>query len=517
MSKFIVYFIALAAVVCALDNGLGLTPQMGWNSWNKFACDINENLIKNTIDALVDTGLAKVGYKYVNLDDCWQSGRTSDGKIVVDPRFPHGIKPLADYAHSKGLKFGLYSDAGTNTCQGRPGSLGYEEIDAKTYAEWGVDYLKYDNCYNGGTKPEVRYPPMRDALNKSGRHIFFSMCEWGVDSPAKWARTVGNSWRTTGDISDSWQSMTNIIDENDQWADYAQPGGWNDPDMLEVGNGGMTTEEYRTHFSLWALAKAPLIIGCDITKMSADTKEILMNTEVIAVNQDPLGVQGRKVAHKASSTNEEAANVIIRDCNGDDNQKWTLEKDGSIRTSSGTMCLDVPNCNHQATELGIFQCHVGDKSFCEDSKNQVWDVENPNGGKITSRLDSNLCVDVWNNQGPVVETYPCNGGDNQRWVYNSEDKTLRSLGKCLTVQPATDLLEIWSGPQSDGSTVVILWNRASSPQKIEATFEEMQVKTPSGKAYVRDLWLHSDVGVSSGSVSYTLKAHTSVMLKFTPI
>jgi len=279
----------------------------------------------------------------------------------------------------------------------------------------------------------------------------------------------------------------------------------------------MTTEEYRTHFSLWALVKAPLIIGCDITKMSADTKEILMNTEVIAVNQDPLGVQGRKVGHKASSTNEEAANVIIRDCNGSDNQKWTLEKDGSIRTSSGTMCLDVPNCNHQAVELGIFQCHVGDKSFCEESKNQVWDVENPNGGKITSRLDSNLCVDVWNNQGPVVETYPCNGGDNQRWVYNSQDKTLRSLGKCLTVQPATDLLEIWSGPQSDGSTVVILWNRASTPQKIEATFEEMKVTTPSGKAYVRDLWLHSDLGVSSGKVSYTLKAHTSVMLKFTPI
>ena len=239
MKAFIVSFVVFTAVVFALDNGLGLTPQMGWNSWNKFACNINEQLIKDTIDALVSTGLAGVGYKYVNLDDCWQYNRTADGKIVVDPRFPNGIKPLADYAHSKGLLFGLYSDAGYKTCQGRPGSLGYEEIDAKTYAEWGVDYLKYDNCYNDGTKPEVRYPPMRDALNKSGRRIFYSMCEWGIDSPAKWAKTVGNSWRTTIDISDSWARMCNIIDLNDLCADYAAPGGWNDPDMLEVGNGGM--------------------------------------------------------------------------------------------------------------------------------------------------------------------------------------------------------------------------------------------------------------------------------------
>ena len=175
----------------SLDNGLGKTPQMGWNSWNKFGCNIDEKLIYNTIDSLIDSGLAKAGYNYVNLDDCWQSSRDSSGKIVVDSKaFPNGIKPLVDYAHSKGLKFGLYSDAGYKTCAGRPGSLGYEEIDAKTYAEWEVDYLKYDNCNTDGTKPEVRYPVMRDALLKQERPIFYSMCEWGVDDPATWAKNV---------------------------------------------------------------------------------------------------------------------------------------------------------------------------------------------------------------------------------------------------------------------------------------------------------------------------------------
>jgi alpha-galactosidase len=291
----------LIAVAAALDNGLGRTPQMGWNSWNHFGCGINDALIHSTIDAMVSTGLAAAGYNYVNLDDCWQSSRTSAGEIVPDPTaFPNGIKVLADYAHSKGLKFGVYSDAGHKTCAGRPGSLGYEKIDAKTYASWEVDYLKYDNCNTDGTSPKVRYPVMRDALNASGRAIFYSMCEWGFENPATWAPAVGNSWRTTGDINDSWSSMTSILDTNNKWAQYAGPGGWNDPDMLEVGNGHMTTAEDRSHFSLWCLIKSPLLVGCDITKMSADTKTILTNTEVIAVSQDSRGVQGKLVSPSTS-------------------------------------------------------------------------------------------------------------------------------------------------------------------------------------------------------------------------
>ncbi|XP_039156663.1 alpha-galactosidase-like [Eucalyptus grandis] len=281
-----------------LENGLGLTPQMGWNSWNHFQCNINENLIKETADAMVSSGLAALGYEYVNLDDCWgELNRDSQGNLVANASaFPSGIKALADYVHSKGLKLGIYSDAGSQTCSGTmPGSLGHEEQDAKTFASWGVDYLKYDNCNNPGTSPKERYPIMSKALLNSGRKIFFSLCEWGQEDPATWASSIGNSWRTTDDIFDNWDRMTSQADLNDKWASYAGPGGWNDPDMLEVGNGGMTTEEYRSHFSIWALVKAPLLIGCDVRSMNNTTLMLLSNKEVIAVNQDGLGVQGKKV------------------------------------------------------------------------------------------------------------------------------------------------------------------------------------------------------------------------------
>ncbi|PWZ14647.1 Alpha-galactosidase 3 [Zea mays] len=266
-----------------LNNGLALTPQMGWNSWNFFACNINETVIRETADALVSTGLAALGYNFVNIDDCWSYvKRGKQDQLLPDPKtFPSGIKALADYVHGKGLKLGIYSDAGKFTCQVRPGSLGHENDDAAIFASWGIDYLKY--------------PPMRDALNSTGRQIFYSLCEWGQYDPALWAGKVGNSWRTTDDITDTWKSMTDIADKNNKWASYAGPGGWNDPDMLEVGNGGMTLAEYRSHFSIWALMKAPLLIGCDVRNMTSETMEILSNKEVIQVNQDPLGVQGRKI------------------------------------------------------------------------------------------------------------------------------------------------------------------------------------------------------------------------------
>ncbi|WMV33711.1 hypothetical protein MTR67_027096 [Solanum verrucosum] len=313
-----------------IDNGLARTPQMGWSTWNFFACNINETVIKETADALISTGLASLGYTYVNIDDCWsRSTRNLKGEMIPDPKtFPSGIKALADYVHSKGLKLGVYSDAGIFTCQVRPGSLFQEKNDAELWASWGVDYLKYDNCYNLGLPPQKRYPPMRDALNDTGRTIFYALCEWGIDDPAKWAGKIGNSWRTTDDINDTWISMTTIADINNKWASYAGPGGWNDPDMLEVGNGGMNYHEYKGHFSIWALMKAthnyiffkflscfsfslslfilpffsniyhvlaPLIIGCDVRNITADTLKILSNKEVIAVDQDPLGVQGRRV------------------------------------------------------------------------------------------------------------------------------------------------------------------------------------------------------------------------------
>ncbi|XP_072959698.1 alpha-galactosidase 1-like [Typha angustifolia] len=281
-----------------LDNGLGLTPQMGWNSWNYFACSLNETIIKETADALVSTGLAKHGYEYVNLDDCWANyNRTLKGELLGNEMtFPSGIKALADYVHSKGLKLGIYSSAGFRTCSNRmPGSLGYEDIDAETFASWGVDYLKYDNCYTDGSNETVRFGKMSQSLRQAGRQIFYSLCEWGYEDPATWGDMVGNSWRTTGDINDTWTSMLWNIDQNEVYAEYAKPGGWNDPDMLEIGNGGMTKDEYVVHFSLWAVSKAPLIIGCDVRNMTKETYDILTNDEVIAINQDPIGIQAKKV------------------------------------------------------------------------------------------------------------------------------------------------------------------------------------------------------------------------------
>jgi len=293
----LLFLASLAAPAFGLNNGLARTPQMGFNTWNHFGCSVSEKLVKATANVLISTGLASIGYTYVNLDDCWQVSRDANGTIVADPnRFPSGIAALADALHDQGLMLGLYSDAGTATCQGRPGSLNYEKQDAQTYADWKVDYLKYDNCNNNNIDPKVRYPIMRDALNATGRQIFYSMCEWGVEDPATWAVPVGNSWRSTGDISDKWESMLKNLDQNDKFWNYSGPGGWSDPDMLEVGNGGMTTIEYTSHFSLWALVKAPLIIGCDLTSMSYDTYTILRNQEVIAINQDPLGVQGHRVS-----------------------------------------------------------------------------------------------------------------------------------------------------------------------------------------------------------------------------
>ncbi|KAI9170438.1 hypothetical protein LWI28_027961 [Acer negundo] len=231
-------------------------------------------------------------------DDCWgESNRDSQGNLVANKTtFPSGIKALADYVHSKGLKLGIYADSGYRTCTGTmPGSIGYEEKDAMTFASWGIDYLKYDNCYNDDTRPTIRYQVMSSALKKTRRSIFFSMCEWGDMRPALWGAKVGNSWRTTDDISDSWGSMLKIADMNEVYADYAKPGGWNDPDMLEVGNGGMKYSEYVVHFSIWAISKAPLLLGCDIRNITNETMQIISNQEVIAINQDQLGVQAKKV------------------------------------------------------------------------------------------------------------------------------------------------------------------------------------------------------------------------------
>jgi alpha-galactosidase len=292
--------------------GLALTPPMGWNSWNKFACNVDENMIKGMADAMVSSGMRDAGYVYLNIDDCWHGDRDSLGFIHPDAkRFPSGMKALADYVHSKGLKLGIYSDAGSLTCGGKPGSRGHEFQDAMMYAKWGIDYLKYDWCNTEGLKAQGAYMTIAAALQSAGRPIILSLCEWGQSDPWRWASNVGQLWRTTGDIGDKWEGLKSygnwsalsamkILESQDTLRKYAGPGHWNDPDMLEVGNGGMTTSENRAHFTMWAMIAAPLIAGNDLRNMSKETAEILMNKEVIAIDQDSLGIQGFKYAAKDS-------------------------------------------------------------------------------------------------------------------------------------------------------------------------------------------------------------------------
>jgi alpha-galactosidase len=284
------------AAQSASGRSLAPTPPMGWNSWNKFACNVSEELIRETADAMVSSGMQAAGYQYVNIDDCWQVSRDAQGTIVADPtRFPSGIKALADYVHGKGLKLGVYTDAGTLTCQKRPGSLGHELQDAKIYAAWGVDYVKVDWCHAEGLDPEVQYAKFRDALAQAGRPIVFSICNWGVKAPWTWGPVTGNLWRTTDDISDTWESMSLIGFSQNGLQKFAGPGHWNDPDMLEVGNGGMKPDEYRVHMGLWALLAAPLLAGNDLRSMSPETREMLPNGEIIAVDQDAKGIQGHRL------------------------------------------------------------------------------------------------------------------------------------------------------------------------------------------------------------------------------
>jgi len=281
------------------ENGLAKTPPMGWNSWNIFQGRIDDQTVRTMADAMITSGMRDAGYIYVNIDDTWQGVRDAQGNLPANHKFPD-MKALADYVHSKGLKLGIYSGPGTRTCAGYPASLGHEEQDAKMFAAWGIDYLKYDWCSAGRMyKNEALQPvyqKMGVALQATGRPIVYSLCEYGMGGVEKWGPQVGgNLWRTTGDIRDSWESMIGNVEKQVPTAPYAGPGRWNDPDMLEIGNGKMTDDEYRTHMSLWALVASPLLAGNDIRTMSDVTKSILLNKEVIAIDQDALGKQASPV------------------------------------------------------------------------------------------------------------------------------------------------------------------------------------------------------------------------------
>lgn len=306
----------------ALDNGVALTPPMGWISWARFVCNIDckedpkncisEKLYMDMADRMAADGFKDAGYEFINIDDCWMSKtRDSSNKLVADPeRFPSGIKVLADYIHSKGLKIGIYTDCGTKTCAGYPGSFNYYDIDAQTFAEWGIDMLKVDGCYAEPKDMDNLYPKITYALNSTGRPIVFS-CSWpayqvdsGMDPDYQAIANHCNLWRNFNDIEDSWKSVLSIVDfyasQQDKLIAAAGPGHWNDPDMIIVGNFGLSFEEARAQFALWAIMASPLLMSNDLRTLKPEFKEILLNKDVIAVNQDPLGLMGRRIYNNSN-------------------------------------------------------------------------------------------------------------------------------------------------------------------------------------------------------------------------
>ncbi|UBU09454.1 lectin [Nonomuraea gerenzanensis] len=467
----------------ALDNGLARTPQLGWNDWNTFFCNVNETLIRQTADIMVSSGMAAAGYEYVNIDDCWSTrSRDAAGNLVADPqKFPSGMKALADYVHAKGLKLGIYSSAGTTTCAGYPASLGYEQRDAALWASWGIDYLKYDNCGDHlGRTGQQRYTAMRDALAATGRPILYSLCNWGQENVWTWGMPVGNSWRTTGDIAANWNSIMGILDQQVGLEAYSGPGGWNDPDMLEVGVGALTATEGRAHFSLWSLLNAPLIAGNDLRTMSAETRTILTNTEVIAVNQDWGGRQGHKISDSGdlevwrkpmsdgsvavvllnrgtstatvsttastlglaavpayavrdlwAHTTSSSAGTISAAVPGHGAAMYTVTGGGlapsvAIRGAGSGRCLDVTG----ASQANGAQAQIWD---CNGQPNQQWTPTA--SGEL--RVYGNKCLDAYNQgtaNGTQVIIWDCNGQANQRWRLNTDGSIAGvQSGLCLDV------------------------------------------------------------------------------------
>ncbi|MGA5302053.1 glycoside hydrolase family 27 protein [Nucisporomicrobium flavum] len=444
----------------ALDNGVARTPPMGWNSWNTFGCSINETLIRQMADAIVSSGMRDRGYQYVVVDDCWfNPNRDGSGNLQGDPsRFPSGMKALGDYLHGRGLKFGIYQVPVDKTCAqyfgsypGATGSQGHEAQDARQFAAWGVDYLKYDWCSpNGSINDQVTtFAKMRDALAATGRPIVYSINPNSIHAktgPQRNWGDVANMWRTTEDITNAWDTgqtngypmgIQNIVNVTVPLAGYARPGGFNDPDMMEVGRGGMSDTEQRSHFALWAVMASPLIAGNDIRSMSTATRTILENENLIAINQDSLGLQATQVS------NDGTRRVLAkRLANGDVAVALFNQGSGTTTVSTTAAAVGKSGSSFTLTDAwsGATSTSTGTISASVPGHGTV--VYRVSGGGTTTPPTSSTttlvsaasgrCLDVPNSataNGTQPVIWDCNGGTNQRWTQSGQ--TLQALGKCL--------------------------------------------------------------------------------------
>nr|WP_229807003.1 ricin-type beta-trefoil lectin domain protein [Actinoplanes lobatus] len=499
----------------ALDNDVARTPPMGWNSWNTFGCNINETLIQQMADAMVSSGMRELGYQYVVVDDCWMNpNRDASGNLQGDPaRFPSGMKALGDHLHNRGLKFGIYQAPLDRTCAqyfgsypGATGAQGHEAQDARQFAAWGVDFLKYDWCSPSGSINDqvTTFARMRDALAATGRPIVYSINPNSIHAktgPQRDWGDVANMWRTTEDITNAWDTgqtngypmgVKNIVDVTVPLAGYARPGGFNDPDMMEVGRGGMTDTEMRSHFALWAIMASPLIAGNDLRSMSTATQAILKNPRLIAINQDTLGLQATQISYDgtrrvlakrlangdvavallnvggSTTTISTTAAAIGKSGNSFTVQDaWTgatTTSTGSIsagvpahgtavyRVSGGTStppatttlvsaasgrCLDVPNGNTaNGTQPVIWDCNSG--------ANQRWTTT----GQTLQAVGKCLDAPIGATAGAKVQLWDCNGGANQQWTLNT-DGTVRGAASGLCLDVDRNL--------TANGTLVLLW------------------------------------------------------------
>jgi alpha-galactosidase len=530
---------ALAAMMlplaAALDNDVGRTPILGFNSWNIFACAVNETLMRDTMDAFVSLGLRDAGYVYVGVDDCWAKSRDPTTSVIQpDPAtFPSGMAALADYAHARGLKFGLYSSNSPNTCDGRPGSFGYETLDAQTYASWGVDLLKYDNCGDMHTigQPEARYPVMRDALNATGRQMIFAACEWAVDFPGTWMAPVAHSWRATYDIQNTWECVVPHLDWINVYADFAGPGHFNDGDILESFNGVLTKDESVAHLALWAAMKSPLLIGCDLRQPECQSGvPYFTNPELLAISQDALGAQARRVAasggdkgvpHGKSGlcgTEELPQNTIIAPCDpADPFQRWTVQSNGSILLAQTGECLqlDSGQGGHCSQEWDVWYNNAA-SSLCNDpasscaGKQELWSYNVP--GRTLTNAASSQCLTVHAGALHNVGLLPCSPiiGGLQSWDWNAPtgqfvssaappDSGNRKFCLARTKDVLGGALETWAGPLANGDLVVILFNRNyASPVQMTASWADLGLD-PAKRMAVRDVLARADNGTATGS------------------
>ncbi|XP_062506826.1 uncharacterized protein LOC134183341 [Corticium candelabrum] len=507
MSLLFLFFVCWSSSSSTL---VAQTPPMGWNSWNHFHCGLNETIIREVADAIASSGLKDAGYTYINLDDCWQINRTSAGVIIPDPsKFPSGLPTLINYVKSKGFKFGLYTDRGLKTCAGRPGAYGHEEIDANTYASWGVEYLKNDDCnIPPGGDADKDYGRMSYYLNKTGKAFVHSV---KGSEPIERAYNVSNMRRVGHDIRDNFDSMMSLVEQSHQQglAKYAHPGFWNDLDMMEIGNGNMTSTEYKAHMSLWCLLKAPLIMGHDPRNMTNDTVMILTNKEVIAINQDPLGVQGTKRASYNVNITTTVGPVVAVQCNASvQSQHWAFNHSTGVIKDVGTgTCLDAGS--------GHGQVYL---KTCDNSVQQMWSFKDDHS--VRAKSSSGRCLDVYNFSGPVVQLFSCKsaGGkaSNQHFSFLPDGTFRPNISNlCLDVQ-SLGMIEIWAGPLQNNSYVAVLLNKDTESHDIQLKWSDIGLEVSASYA-VRDLWQHKDMGGFKGMLEVSnVESHGVAMFKLTP-